>query len=114
MYVPIPALVAIAAVIALLLFLLVRGRSGDMLEQQRREAGLQARSSSKAAAQTRSSSKAVAQTKTPASPDLHHLLREPDIAEAIAKGKKIKAIKLVRERSGLGLKEAKELVDRGS
>ena len=36
----------------------------------------------------------------------------PRAQEALAAGKKIEAIKLVREATGLGLKEAKELVDR--
>ena len=40
------------------------------------------------------------------------LLAAPEIRTAIAAGHKIEAIKLVREQSGLGLKEAKELVER--
>lgn len=35
----------------------------------------------------------------------------PEVEQAIAAGRKIDAIKLVREETGLGLKEAKELVD---
>ena len=35
-----------------------------------------------------------------------------EVAERVSKGEKIEAIKLVRERTGLGLKEAKEIVDR--
>jgi ribosomal protein L7/L12 len=35
-----------------------------------------------------------------------------EVAELVSKGEKIEAIKLVRERTGLGLKEAKDIVDR--
>ena len=47
-------------------------------------------------------------------PGSDHLtvLAQADVREAIARGKKIEAIKLVRERTGLGLKEAKLLVER--
>lgn len=43
-----------------------------------------------------------------------NILDEPEILREIARGHKIEAIKLVRERFGLGLKEAKDLVDRHS
>ncbi|HVZ94962.1 MAG TPA: ribosomal protein L7/L12 [Phycisphaerales bacterium] len=36
-----------------------------------------------------------------------------DIRELIAAGRKIEAIKVYRERTGLGLAEAKQAVDRG-
>lgn len=36
---------------------------------------------------------------------------EPDVIAMLQKGKKIQAIKLVREHRGMGLKEAKELVE---
>lgn len=36
----------------------------------------------------------------------------PDAVEALARGDKIEAIKITRQHTGLGLKEAKELVDR--
>ncbi len=39
-------------------------------------------------------------------------LLPPQAQQALAAGKKIEAIKLVREATGLGLKEAKELVER--
>ena len=45
-------------------------------------------------------------------PDHAALLAVPEIGAALARGQKIEAIKLVRERSGLGLKEAKDLVER--
>lgn len=35
----------------------------------------------------------------------------PEAAQAMARGNKIQAIKLVREHTGLGLKEAKDLVE---
>jgi hypothetical protein len=40
------------------------------------------------------------------------ILAAPEIRAALARGQKLEAIRLVRERSGLGLKEAKELVER--
>ena len=47
-------------------------------------------------------------------PGSDHLtvLAQPDVHDAIAKGRKIEAVKLVRERTGLGLKESKQLVER--
>lgn len=36
----------------------------------------------------------------------------PEVAEALARGNKIEAIKLLREATGLGLKESKDAVDR--
>jgi ribosomal protein L7/L12 len=35
----------------------------------------------------------------------------PEVAEAVQKGQKIKAIKLYRQASGVGLKEAKDFVE---
>ena len=35
-----------------------------------------------------------------------------EVQKLVAKGRKIEAIKILREKSGLGLKEAKDLVDR--
>jgi ribosomal protein L7/L12 len=40
------------------------------------------------------------------------VLAQPDVQAAIAGRRKIEAIKLVRERTGLGLREAKLLVER--
>lgn len=90
MYVPLPFVAATVVLLLVLALLAFRRRGGDMLEDQRREAR----------------SRAVP------SAELRALLDRPDIAEAIAQGRKIEAIRLVRERSGLGLKEAKELVER--
>lgn len=46
-------------------------------------------------------------------PALRHLSEadRAEIAREIASGKKISAIKLVREKTGMGLKEAKEFVE---
>jgi ribosomal protein L7/L12 len=41
-------------------------------------------------------------------------LASPEVRAALGGGRKIEAIKLVRERTGLGLREAKELVERHS
>jgi ribosomal protein L7/L12 len=43
-----------------------------------------------------------------------NLLDEPEILREIQRGHKIEAIKMVRTRFGLGLAEAKELVERHS
>lgn len=47
-------------------------------------------------------------------PGSEHLavLAQPDVQRAIADRRTIEAIKLVRERTGLGLKESKQLVER--
>lgn len=50
---------------------------------------------------------------TPRSVDLSGDL-PADVTAAIAAGNKIEAIKLLRETSGMGLKEAKDRVDRAS
>lgn len=42
----------------------------------------------------------------------HDAAHDPDVLALARDGKKIEAIKIVRERTGLGLKEAKELVER--
>ena len=49
-------------------------------------------------------------------PGSDHLtvLAQREVQQAIASNNKIEAIKLVRERTGLGLKEAKQLVERHS
>jgi large subunit ribosomal protein L7/L12 len=36
----------------------------------------------------------------------------PEVQQLVMQGKKIQAIKLLREQSGLGLREAKDIVDR--
>ena len=72
----------------------LRAGGGDMLDQQRRN--------------------------TPASPipmiqpqsDDAYLLSRPGVREAMQNPNKIEAIKLVRQATGLGLSEAKDLVER--
>jgi ribosomal protein L7/L12 len=86
MFVPLWILVP---AILLLLWLLSRafGNRGDMIERQRRAA-------------------------TPVSPELlAQALADPEIRAAIEGGHKIEAIKLVRARTGLDLKGAKDLVE---
>lgn len=93
MFVPLWILVPAAL---LLLFLLVRPllRSrGDMIERQRRATG----------------DLALRHPPRPGEPDP---MSDPQIRAAIEGGRKIEAVKLARERYGLGLKEAKALVDR--
>ncbi|WP_369027285.1 ribosomal protein L7/L12 [Qipengyuania sp. RANM35] len=87
MYIPLPFLF-LGGVLLLVFVLAARRRGGgDMIERQRRS--------------------------TPVSPaEAHKALADPDVAAALAAGRKIEAIKLVRKRTGLGLKEAKDLVER--
>ncbi|MCP5397265.1 MAG: ribosomal protein L7/L12 [Sphingomonadaceae bacterium] len=66
-----------------------------MLDQQRREA-------------TRSFTRPAPAI---SSADAAQILADPEVQAALAAGRKIEAIKLVREKTGLGLKEAKELVE---
>ena len=90
MYVPLwlIGLTALAFLVLLRLAFSRRG-GGDMLDRQRRAAP-----------------PALAPTEEAA------LRARPDVAAALASGSKIEAIKALREASGLGLKEAKELVER--
>ena len=88
MFVPLWLILVAAAVFLLLAGLAFRGRGGgEMLERQR--------------------------LATPApSADQLPVLADPEVRAALVQGNKIAAIKLVRERTGLGLKEAKDLVER--
>jgi hypothetical protein len=93
MFVPLWILVPAAL---LLLFLLVRPllRSrGDMIERQRRATG----------------DLALNHPPRPGEPDP---MSDPQIRAAIEGRRKIEAVKLARERYGLGLKEAKDLIER--
>ena len=47
-------------------------------------------------------------------PDSAHMavLAQPEVQKAIAERRMIEAIRLVRERTGLGLKESKQLIER--
>jgi hypothetical protein len=88
MFVPVPVLVAVLAA-GLLIFGLTRLRSGgrDPLEDARADL--------------------ARRTTTLPSPELQAQARA-----LLADGNKIEAIKLVREATGMGLKEAKDLVER--
>jgi ribosomal protein L7/L12 len=82
----------IALTIVLLLVLgdrALRRSSGEMLAEQRRAGAM---------------------------PNVEHraVLAEPEISAALAKGETITAIRLVRKRTGLGLREAKELIERAT
>jgi len=88
MFVPLWLIVVVIALLAVLAGLAFRGgRGGEMIERQRRT------------------------TPVPTSNQLA-VLASPEVRRALERGKKIEAIKLVRQRTGLGLKEAKDLVER--
>ena len=89
MYVPLWLLVPMVILLAFLLARAFAGGNRDMIERQR------------------------AATFEPGSDHLT-VLAQNDVQDAIARGRKIEAIKLVRERTGLGLKESKQLVERQS
>lgn len=87
MFVPLWILIPAALLLILLLVRALSGGRRDMIEQQR------------------------AASFEPGSDHLT-VLAQPDVQDAIAQGRKIEAIRLVRERTGLGLKESKQLVER--
>ena len=101
MFVPLWLIAAAGLAFALLAWLALRprgertGSGRDMLETQRRSAGRSGLGDSR-----------------PPPADQLDLLARPEIRGALESGRKIEAIKLLRERSGLGLREAKELVER--
>jgi hypothetical protein len=99
MFVPLWLLVLAGIALAILAAVVVlrAGPGGDMLELQQRDAGRLAPGPRPAPA---------------LQPDDEAVLAVPEIRLALAGGQKIEAIKLVREHTGLGLKEAKELVER--
>lgn len=90
MFIPIPVLIAAAAIALVLLFLLRGG-----WRRQERDSLMDL-----SAAAPRSTAKAV--------PPLE---LEAQVRAMLANGEKIEAIKLVREATGLGLKEAKDYVE---
>ena len=105
---PLWLIVALVGVFVILLVLrLTRRAGGDMIERQRRETtGLMANTpppnlDGDVAPDNQRS-------------DIAAVMGVPEIRAAIAKGRKVEAVKLVRERTGLGLKEAKDIVDRAS
>jgi|SRR5688500_17561008 len=101
MFVPLWQLAVFGVVVAVLAILVIgalrRRSGGEMIDRQQREARRIATKSSPAVA---------------LHPDDEAVLVIPEIRLALAGGQKIEAIKLVREHTGLGLREAKELVER--
>jgi ribosomal protein L7/L12 len=88
MFVPLWLLTLAGVAFAILAFLAFRSRSsGDMIERQRRASPVP-------------------------SGDQLEALASAEVRAALVGGNKLEAIKLIRERTGLGLKEAKELVER--
>jgi hypothetical protein len=78
---------------------------GDMIEQQRRASG---------AGPPAHPRRLDGVDRNAAAAHVADPLTVPEIRAAIEDGRKLEAIKLVRERFGLGLREAKELVERHS
>jgi ribosomal protein L7/L12 len=78
---------------------------GDMIEQQRRQSGAPAPAIPRRLDGIDRNA-AAAQALDPNT--------VPEIREAIAAGRKVEAIRMVRDRFGLDLKQAKELVERHS
>jgi hypothetical protein len=104
MYLPVPALVAIAIAFLVLLLLALRRRSAD------RDLIAPPRTGSPPPAP-----RAEPRRAWPAgAPPIGDLAAEIDaeVRAALAAGNKIEAIKLVRAATGLGLAEAKEMVER--
>ena len=87
MFVPLWILIPAALLLFVLLSRAISSGSRDMIEKQR------------------------AAVFEPGSDHLT-VLAQPDVQAALMNRRKIEAIKLVRERTGLGLKEAKQLVER--
>ena len=87
MFVPLWALVPAVLLLPWLLSRAFSGGRSDMVERQQRAAA-------------------------PVSPELlGKCLADPEIRAAIEGGRKVDAIRLVRQCTGLGLKEAKDLVE---
>ena len=94
----------IGVVVILVVFFAVRGSGGDMIERQKREtAGL-------LDVAPRPDLSGDVRPKGPRT-GVEAMLAVPHIRAAIESGRKIEAIKLVREATGMGLKEAKQLVE---
>ena len=89
MFVPLWLLGLMALAFLVLARLAFFGRGGEMIDRQRRDTPMLIPVRDEAA-----------------------LLARPEIAAHLAAGRKLEAIKAVRQASGLGLKEAKELVER--
>ena len=104
---PLLAIVVAIGAIVLVLAIFLRFRRGgeDMIARQKRKT---------IAALERSPSGQREVAPDTARSDVEALLAVPDIRDALQKGRKVEAIRLVRERAGIGLKEAKELVERAT
>jgi ribosomal protein L7/L12 len=100
MFIPFWLIGLTLALLFVLVTLAFRRGGGDMIELQQR--------ASPSGARPR-----IAPTAAPASTDAFAVIASPDVQAALADGNKIAAIKLVRERTGLGLGEARDLVERG-
>jgi len=94
MFVPLWLIGVTLALLVLFAMLAFRRGGGELIERQRR-----------------ATPRPVA-TPSPVSTDQRAVLASSEIRAALERGDKIAAIKLVRERTGLGLKEAKDLVER--
>ena len=98
MFVPLWLLALAGVAFVLLVWLAFRPRGGgEMIQGQQRDARRTASHSPTHGAVSQSGEAAIL---------------VPEIRAALARGQKIEAIRLVRERTGLGLKEAKDLVER--
>lgn len=98
MFVPLWLLALVGIALAILAVVVFRARSGgEMIQHQQRDARHSAPHPRSAPA---------------FQPDDEAVLAVPEIRLALAGGQKIEAIKLVREHTGLGLRDAKELVER--
>ncbi len=87
--------------------IVLRRTGGDMIEQQRRDA-------SSFGHRTPTPPRAPEPLTPPRiGPEggTIDLSNDPEVRAAFMNGRKIEAIKLVRERTGLGLKEAKDIVE---
>ena len=98
MFIPLWLLALAGFAFVVLAAMALRPRSDrEMIQSQQRDARLAAHS---------------APSPVPLQPEEAAILGVPEISAALVGGNKIEAIKLVRERTGLGLKESKELVER--
>ena len=97
MFVPLWLLGLLAVAFVMVVWLALRRQGGDMITRQQREIR---------------SATPLPPLRPQLPPEEAAFLGIPEIAAALVGGNKIEAIKLVRERSGLGLREAKELVER--
>ena len=99
MFIPLWLLALAGFAFVVLAALAIRPRSGgEMIQDQQRDA--------------RRLSDHAAPPPGALRPEEAALLAVPEIGAALAGGNKIEAIKQVRERTGLGLKDATELVER--